>query len=49
MLNVTGNGTNNVIGSQYISNWLTVNGNGSFAVNWTPPATARIRVLNLTE
>jgi hypothetical protein len=48
-LNVTGNGSNSTIGSQYISRLLTVNGGGSFNVNWNPPATARIRIITLAE
>jgi len=49
MLNVTGNGTNATIGSQYISNLLTLNGGGTFNVSWNPPATARIRIISLAE
>jgi hypothetical protein len=49
LLNVTGNGTTDVIGSQYISDLLTVNGNGTFAVNWTANATGHTRILTLVE
>lgn len=48
-LNVTGNGTNNTIGSQYISDLLVVNGNGAFTVDWNANAAARMRVINLVE
>jgi hypothetical protein len=48
-LNVAGNGANNVIGAQYISDLLTVNGNGNFVVNWQPDQIARVRILKLVE
>jgi hypothetical protein len=36
LLKVTGNGANDVIGSQYISNTLKLGGNGNFTVDWNP-------------
>src|SRR5580765_579921 len=48
-LNVTGNGGGNVIGSQYISYNLTVNGNGNFNVSWNPNTTGRTRLIGLVE
>ena len=48
-LNVTGNGGNDVLGSQYISDKLTVNGNGNFAVNWDPNLVGKTRQLGLVE
>jgi Flp pilus assembly protein TadG len=48
-LNVSGNGTNDVIGSQYISNTLVVNGNGSFSVNWNVNDVAKLRIIGLVE
>jgi len=49
LLNVTGNGSNDVIGSQYISKDLKVSGNGSFKVNWKPDQVAKTRILTLVE
>src|SRR5262249_5591179 len=40
-LNVTGNGTNDVIGSQYISYDVVVNGNGAFNVAWNANQTGK--------
>jgi hypothetical protein len=48
-LGVTGNGASNVLGSQYISNLLTVNGGGTFNVNWDPNTVARMRIIGLVE
>jgi len=48
-LNVTGNGTNAVIGSQYISYDMVMGGNGSFSVNWNVDQTARTRIIRLVE
>jgi len=48
-LEVGGNGAQDVIGSQYISYTMKVNGNGNFAVNWNPDKVARIRILRLVE
>ena len=48
-LNVTGNGSNDVIGSQYISYDLTIGGNGSFSVNWNAPQVAKLRIITLVE
>jgi Putative Flp pilus-assembly TadE/G-like len=48
-LNVTGNGTNNTIGSQYISDLLVVNGNGAFNVDWNANAAGRMRLICLVE
>jgi hypothetical protein len=49
LLDVTGNGVNSVIGSQYISYQLRVNGNGSFNVNWDPNNVAPSRLVGLVE
>jgi Flp pilus assembly protein TadG len=48
-LSVQGNGTNNVIGSQYISYTLTLGGNGAFNVNWSPDTTPGTRDILLVE
>jgi putative Flp pilus-assembly TadE/G-like protein len=49
LLKVTGNGTEDTIGSQYISNWLQLGGNGSFNVNWDPVLVPGIREVYLVE
>ncbi len=49
ILNVTGNGAQDVIGSQYISDKVVLGGNGGFAVNWNTDQTARTRVIGLVE
>ena len=48
-LKVTGNGTEDTIGSQYISDTLTLGGNGSFNVNWDPTLVPGIRQVWLVE
>ena len=48
-LNVTGNGTNNVMGAQYISNLLTLGGNGTVNVVWNADQVPRQRILRLVE
>ena len=48
-LNVTGNSTNDVLGSQYISYDMKVNGGGNFSVNWDPNLVARMRVIGQVE
>lgn len=48
-LNVTGNGDNNVIGAQYISNLLVLGGNGNVNVVWNADQTPRQRILRLVE
>jgi hypothetical protein len=48
-LNVSGNGTGDVIGSQYISYDLTINGGGNFGVNWTVSQSAKTRIIILVE
>jgi hypothetical protein len=48
-LKVTGNGTQDTIGSQYISDTLTLGGNGSFNVNWNPAIIPGIRSIYLVE
>ena len=48
-LNVTGNGANNVIGAQYISDLLTLGGNGTVNVVWNADQTPRQRILRLVE
>lgn len=48
-LKVTGNGTNDVIGAQYISYTLTLGGNGVFKVDWSPDTTPGSRDILLVE
>jgi putative Flp pilus-assembly TadE/G-like protein len=48
-LKVTGNGTEDTIGSQYISDKLVLGGNGSFNVNWDPTLVPGIRQVWLVE
>jgi hypothetical protein len=49
LMSVTGSGSNSVIGSQYISYTLTVNGGGSFSVQWDPNQVAPSRFVGLVE
>jgi hypothetical protein len=49
LLKVTGNGGNDVLGSQYISYDVALGGNGNFNVIWQPQVTPRTRVLTLVE
>ncbi len=49
LLKVTGNGTQDTIGSQYISDTLTLGGNGTFNVDWNPNLTPGIRQVWLVE
>jgi Putative Flp pilus-assembly TadE/G-like len=48
-LSVTGNGLNNVMGSQYISDLLVLGGNGQVNVDWSAGNVPRIRILRLVE
>ena len=48
-LNVGGNGAQDVLGSQYISYDMKVNGGGTFNVNWDPNLVGRVRILRLVE
>jgi Flp pilus assembly protein TadG len=48
-LKVTGNGDQDTIGSQYISDTLTLGGNGTFNVDWDPGVVPGIRQLWLVE
>lgn len=48
-LTVTGNGTTDVIGAQYISYNLVLGGNGSFSVSWKPNTTPGTRNILLVE
>jgi hypothetical protein len=48
-LNVTGNGTQQTIGSQYISYDLTLGGNGTYFCSWTANLTPGVRELRLVE
>ena len=48
-LNVTGNGTIDVLGSQYISYDMKVNGGGAFNIDWNVNQVARVRILRLVE
>ena len=49
MLTVSGNGAQDVIGSQYISYDVKLGGNGNFNINWKPDMTARTRSIYLVE
>jgi hypothetical protein len=48
-LNVSGNGTQDVLGSQYVSYDVTVGGNGSFYIQWRQDLTVRTRYIYLVE
>jgi len=48
-LKVTGNGTQDTIGSQYISNTLILGGNGTFKVDWNPAVVPGVRQVWLVE
>src|SRR5262249_4617317 len=48
-LNVTGNGDQQTIGSQYICYDVALGGNGSFFVNWTAPLAPSTREILLVE
>jgi hypothetical protein len=48
-LSVTGNGTQQTIGSQYISRLATIGGNGGFTVNWDPTLVPGSREVWLVE
>jgi hypothetical protein len=45
---ITGNSSNDVVGSQFISNDLTLSGNGSISINWNG-STAKTRKFGLIE
>jgi hypothetical protein len=49
LLKVTGNGTQDTIGSQYISDTLQLGGNGTFNVDWNPTVVPGIRQVWLVE
>jgi hypothetical protein len=49
LLNVSGSGGNINLGSQYISNQLNIQGNGTMNVQWTPYTVARRRMITLVE
>jgi hypothetical protein len=49
LLNVTGNGLINNLGSQYISYDLTLAGNGAININYDPNQTAKARTIGLVE
>jgi hypothetical protein len=48
-LNVNGNGTQQTIGSQYISRFASIGGNGGFTVNWDPTLVPGSREVWLVE
>jgi hypothetical protein len=48
-LNVSGNGTQETIGAQYISYNVALGGNGTFSVNWSPDITPGVREVWLVE
>jgi hypothetical protein len=49
LLDVTGNGTQDTIGSQYISLLLKLGGNGTFNVDWDPAVVPGVRQVWLVE
>lgn len=49
LLSVQGNGTQDVIGSQYISYDVNLGGNGNFNITWDNDVTARTRFLYIVE
>jgi hypothetical protein len=49
LLSVTGNGQQQTIGSQYISDTLMLGGNGNYSVNWDPTLTPGKREVLLVE
>ena len=49
LLNVSGNGGVSNLGSQYISNDLTLGGNGGININWNPYNVARKPSIFLVE
>ena len=46
---VTGNGSNNTMGGQYVTYDMTAAGNGNITVNWTSNGTSRTRKIGLVE
>jgi hypothetical protein len=49
LLQVNGNGGVSNVGSQYISNQLSLGGTGGINISWTPNTVARRRQINLVE
>jgi hypothetical protein len=49
MLTVSGNGGQDVLGSQYISYNVNLGGNGNFNIDWMAPQTSRTRIIHLVE
>jgi Flp pilus assembly protein TadG len=49
LLSTTGNGGQDVLGSQYISYDVKLGGNGNFSIAWQQQLSARTRILNLVE
>jgi Flp pilus assembly protein TadG len=48
-LNVSGNGTQQTIGAQYISYNVAISGNAAFSVSWSPDITPGVREVWLVE
>jgi hypothetical protein len=48
-VSITGNGANQVMGSQYISYDLSLGGNGTYFCNWSAPNTPGVREILLVE
>ena len=48
-LKVTGNSNDNLIGSQYVSAQLEVNGTADLTIDWHADKTARVRTICLVE
>jgi len=49
MLTVSGNGAQDILGSQYISYKVNLGGNGNFNIDWRADKTARTRLYYLVE
>jgi hypothetical protein len=49
LLKVTGTGTSSTIGSQYVTQDLTITGNGNVMLSWQPAQIARTRIITLVE
>src|SRR5262249_8268573 len=48
-LSVQGNGANDVLGAQYISDTLSIGGNGGFTVAWDANLVGKQRLIGLVE
>ena len=48
-MKITGYGTQDTLGSQYINDTLVISGNGSFNVHWDPKLVPAVREVWLVE